>query len=51
MGAETPDGMLKKIARLLALAEGEATNPNEAAVAASRAAELMERYQIGRAHV
>lgn len=39
----------EKIRKLLALAEGEGTTPAEAAAAAARAAELMERYRIDQA--
>lgn len=40
-----------RIKKLLALAEGEGTNPNEAAVAAATAVTLMERHGLERAEL
>ena len=48
---EAPREVIERIAKLLRLAEGEGATPNEAAVAAAKAAELMERHRIDRATV
>jgi len=48
---ETNQAVIDKIIKLLALAEGEGANPNEAAVAAARAAELLERHKLDRADI
>src|SRR5262245_29572039 len=43
--------VIDKVARLLRLAEGEGTNPNEAAVAAATAARLMAEHRLERSDV
>lgn len=45
------DKIIQKIKKLLAMAEHENSNPNEAARAASMAAKMMAEYQIDRADV
>ena len=49
MNGDTPSEVLDKIAKLLSLATS--SNEHEAALAASRAAELMTRWQVGSAEV
>lgn len=46
----TPN-VVDRIQKLLALAEGQGTNPNEAALAAATAQALMEKYQLDRAEL
>lgn|SRR5262245_41026866 len=43
--------VIDKVARLLRLAEGEGTNPNEAAVAAATAARLMAEHRLERSDI
>lgn len=45
------DHVLDRIAKLLALAEGSGTTPNESAVAAATAQRLMDQHQIDRAEL
>lgn len=47
----TPKEMIEKVAKLLALAEGKGTTPEEAATAAATAQRLMLRYRIEQADV
>ena len=51
MNKETPDNVLRRVQKLMAIANDTRADPNEAASAAAHAANIMQKYQIEEADV
>ena len=48
MNKETPDNVLRRVQKLMAIANDTRADPNEAASAAAHAANIMQKYGLRR---